>query len=668
MTKNIQKNIKNMNTMNIAVPSATPVTLADIQSPQDIKQLTVAELTAIAAEIRQFLVRNIAKTGGHLASNLGVVELTLALHKVFDTPTDKIIWDVGHQSYVHKILTGRQQDFKRLRKLDGLSGFPKSRESAHDAFDTGHSSTAISAALGFCTARDISNQNHHVAAIVGDGSMTGGLVYEALNNAGRSGTNLLVVLNDNQMSIAENVGAISRHLNDIRTTPIYRDVKKDVHKILQAVPLGKKIDKTIEKIKDAVKYTVVPGILFEELGFQYFGPIDGHDIKLLLKTLQKLQKIKGPVLLHVVTKKGKGYKLAEKAPDTFHGVDAFSVKSGRTLNSHNKPLATYTDIFGDTIVKLAQKEPKLVAITAAMPGGTGLDKFRQTFPDRLFDVGIAESHAVTFAAGMAKCGVIPIVSIYSSFLQRAYDQILHDVCVQNLHVIFAVDRAGIVGADGETHQGLFDISYLSHMPNMTVIAPKNRLEFQEMLRFAAFSHKAPIAIRYPKGTASEILPDYAAPLTYGEPEIILKGENIAVVSVGTMMDTAYNAVQNLIQSGYNPSLYNARFINGYKSTKYLHDYSFVFILEDSVKSGGYGEKLSAAATNEYFMCLNDQNGQNSQNGYNKPKNERPPQFHTLAFPDKFIEQGTRAELFKRYELDEEGVTKRILNLIGLSTN
>ncbi|MCL1988240.1 MAG: 1-deoxy-D-xylulose-5-phosphate synthase [Firmicutes bacterium] len=621
--------------------------LAKITSPNDIKNLSEPEIIALATEIRRFLIKNLAKTGGHLASNLGVVELTLALHKIFNAPSDKIIWDVGHQSYVHKILTGRQAGFKRLRKLDGLSGFPKSHESPFDAFDTGHSSTAISAALGFCAARDIQNENHNVVAIVGDGSMTGGLVYEALNNAGRTGTNLLVVLNDNQMSIAANVGAVSRHLNDIRTAPLYRIVKNDVHKILGAIPLGKKIDKTIETVKDAVKFMMLPGILFEEMGFQYFGPIDGHNVKTLLKTLQKLQKINGPILLHVVTQKGKGYKLAEESPDIFHGVEPFNIKTGKALKSRAK--LTYTDVFSNAIVKLAQKEPKLVAITAAMPGGTGLDNFRKKFPNRLYDVGIAEAHAVTFAAGMAKAGAIPVVSIYSSFLQRAYDQILHDICVQNLHVVFAIDRAGIVGADGETHQGLFDISYLSHMPNMTVIAPKNRAEFENMLRFAVFEHNAPIAIRYPKGEASEILSTHNQPIVYGEPELITKGEKTALISVGAMMDIAYDVLQNLVKQGFNPSLYNARFVKSSENNfaKHLLNYSDIFILEDNVQAGGYGEQLLVNLVN-FAQTL---------------QSSAKPNFHFLAFPNNFIEQGTRAELFQRYKLDEEGATNRILQAL-----
>ena len=607
-------------------------------TPKNLKQLTVRELTALSDEIRRFLISELSQTGGHLASNLGVVELSVALHRVFNTPADKIIWDVGHQSYVHKILTGRRSRFKTLRQLDGLSGFPKSRESIYDAFDTGHSSTAISAALGFCAARDLQNDNYNVVAVVGDGSMTGGLVYEALNNAGRGGHNLLVILNDNQMSIARNVGAVSRHLNDIRTARIYRAAKQDVHKLLTNIPrFGKRMDKWIETVKDAVKFMLVPGVLFEEMGFQYFGPADGHNLKALIKTLQKLKSIPGPVLLHVVTTKGKGYRQAEQSPDIFHGVESFQVETGEPTSASNG--ATYTNIFGKTLLELAQKEEKLVAITAAMVDGTGLCQFQKKYPKRFYDVGIAEGHAVTFAAGLAKGGGLPVVAIYSSFLQRAYDQILHDICIQNLHVVLAVDRAGLVGPDGETHQGLFDLSFLSHMPNMTIMAPKNRYEFVDMLNYAVLRHKGPIAVRYPRGTASKILEEHSAPIEYGKSETIFKGEEVAIISVGAMMDTAHSAVMRLRQHGYNPSLYNARFIKPIDSKPDLLSYRHVFILEDNVQAGGYGERMRAGS----------------------------PNFHLFAFPDKFIEQGSREELFSRYGLSGEKAAGKMLEILNGDT-
>jgi len=524
-------------------------------------------------------------------------------------------------------LTGRRDLFKTLRKLDGLSGFPKSKESEHDAFDVGHSSTAISVALGFCAARDLQNEEHSVVAVVGDGSMTGGLVYEAMNNAGRSNTNLLVVLNDNQMSISKNVGALSRHLNDIRTAPIYLEAKQDVHKLLAAIPhLGKRVDKWIETAKDAVKFMLVNGVLFEELGFEYFGPIDGHDMKVLVDTLTKVRAIKGPVLLHVVTTKGKGFEEAEKLPDAYHFVNPPSRIKG----------ATYTDVFAEKILGLAHKKENLVAITAAMPDGTGLSKIMRKYPKRVFDVGIAESHALTFAAGMAKAGMLPVVAIYSSFVQRAYDQILHDICLQNLHVVLAIDRAGIVGADGETHQGLFDISFLSHMPNMTIMAPKNSAELKDMLSYAVLEHNGPIALRYPKGIASKLMLGHRAPIELGKSEpILVNGDNnIALVSVGVMMDVAYGVSRILYEKGHKSDLFNARFVKPIdkKFVNNLRNYSHVFILEDNVQKGGFGDGLVSGA-------------------------------HHFAFPDKFIEHGTREELFKRYELDREGIAKRILQII-----
>lgn len=622
------------------------MTLEQIRSPHDLKKLDIAELSSLSEEIRTFLIEKISETGGHLASNLGVVELTIALHKVYDSSKDKIIWDVGHQAYIHKILTGRHNQFDALRQLDGLSGFPKSRESIHDAFDVGHSSTAISVALGFCAARDIVKDNYGVCAVVGDGSMTGGLVYEALNNAGRASSDMLVILNDNQMSIAKNVGAVSRHLNDIRTAPIYREAKKDVQKFLGNIPhLGKRMEKLIETAKDAVKFILVPGVIFEEMGFQYFGPIDGHNLKDLIRTLEKLRTIKGPVFLHVVTKKGKGYPPAEQYPNAFHGVESFFIDTGKPKNASNGD--TYTSVFGQTMLKLAKKVDKLAAITAAMPDGTGLAPFQKAYPDRFYDVGIAESHAVTFAAGLAKGGVIPVVSIYSSFLQRAYDQILHDICIQNLHVILAIDRAGLVGADGETHQGLFDYSFLAHMPNMTIMAPKNQHELVDMLTYAVCIHKGPIALRYPRGSAGKTPEDHRMPIKYGRSETIVKGKDIAIVSVGTMIDASLFAVNELQSLGYNPSLYNARFVK--PMDEYLLDhllsYRYIFILEDNVQTGGYGECLWAkmAVSGKSLSLL--------------------PCVHFFAFPDKFIEQGTQKELFCRYKLDGEGVLKRMLQIL-----
>ena len=614
-----------------------------INSPKKIKRLSPDILEVLAAEIRDFLVHSIADTGGHLASNLGVVELTLALHKIFDSPKDKIIWDVGHQSYIHKIITGRKDRFHTLRRLDGLSGFPKTGESEHDAFGTGHSSTAISAALGLATARDLKCNNcakrEKVIAIVGDGSMTGGLAYEGLNNAGRSDTDLIVILNDNQMSICENVGAISRHLNDIRTGPLYLGAKQDIHRILDKLPvMGQVISSGIESAKAALKkYLLHHGVLFEEMGFRYFGPVDGHNIPALLNVLKGVKQIRGPVLVHVLTKKGKGYESAELSPMRFHGVGAFNVDTGKPTNGNTAP--TYTDVFSKALTRLAACDKKIVAITAAMHAGTGLGLFKERFPKRFFDVGIAEGHAVTFAAGLAKGGFKPIVAVYASFLQRAYDQIIHDVALQNLPVVFAIDRAGLVGEDGETHQGIYDLSYLSHIPNMTVMAPKDGPELAAMLEFA-LAHGGPVALRYPRDIAHTAAPE-VSPILYSRAETIVTGKNIALVSVGTMNKTAYETAEILRNKGLNPSTYNARFVKPIDMAlvNRLAEYKYVYVLEDAARIGGYGSRLleALAATKKSL-----------------------PGFHIFAFPDIFIEAGEREELFKRYKLDANGIAEYII--------
>jgi len=602
------------------------MTLDKLRTKRALKRLKPYQLTALAADIRKFLINSIADTGGHLASNLGVVELTLALHSVFNTPQDKIVWDVGHQSYIHKILTGRRQRFNSLRQLGGLSGFPKSAESPHDAFDTGHSSTAISAALGLAVARDLNGEDSKVVAVIGDGSMTGGLAFEGLNNAGRANTDLLVVLNDNQMSISQNVGALSRHLNQLRTTSGYLGAKKDVRTMLESLPVvGESIAKGIESAKSIVKYAVLPGVLFEELGFRYFGPINGHDITLLKKVLRQTQKIKGPVLVHVLTKKGKGYDNAERSPSSFHGIGKFCVDTGmpRAAPCSSK----FTDIFANALLKHAEANERVVAITAAMLDGTGLSTFRDKFPDRFFDVGIAEAHAVTFAAGLAKGGLRPVVGIYSSFMQRAYDQILHDVATQNLPVIFCVDRAGAVSSDGETHQGIFDFAYLSHIPNMTVLAPSSGAELEDMLEFA-FAHGGPVAIRYPNQTA----PEYDFPrekVELGRSQTIIKGSEIAIVSVGVMLETALTVVDKLREKGHSPSLYNARFVKPVSLD--LQNYKYVFTIEDAVFSGGFGQSINPT--------------------------------HAFAFPDSFLTTGTREELFTRYGLDAQSIAEKILQTI-----
>ena len=473
--------------------------LERIQKANDIKKLKWDELEVLAAEIRQFLVENVSKTGGHLASNLGVVELTMAMHLAFSLPKDKMIWDVGHQAYTHKILTGRKDGFANLRQYGGMSGFPKRKESDCDAFDTGHSSTSVSAGLGYVEARALLKEDYRVVSVIGDGSLTGGMAYEALNNAAHLKTNYIIVLNDNNMSISENVGGMSMYLNGLRTADFYNDLKKGVTDTLSKIPgIGEHVVSGIRRTKNSIKQLFVPGMLFEDMGITYLGPVDGHDIKQLYRTFKEAQKMDHAVLVHVKTKKGKGYAPAEKYPSKFHGVGPFDYETGQALEVKKKE--TYTDVFAEVMCELGEKESKLVAITAAMKDGTGLCKFQEKYPDRFFDVGIAEGHAVTFAAGLAAAGLKPVFAVYSAFLQRGYDQIVHDVCMQKLPVIFAIDRAGLVGSDGETHQGVYDIAFLNHIPNMTILAPKNKQELRTMMEFAV-SHDGPIAIRYPRGTA-----------------------------------------------------------------------------------------------------------------------------------------------------------------------
>ncbi|MCL2405854.1 MAG: 1-deoxy-D-xylulose-5-phosphate synthase [Defluviitaleaceae bacterium] len=629
--------------------------LEHINSPKKLKRLPLQALDTLAAEIREFLVESIADTGGHLASNLGVVELTLALHRVFNSPKDKIIWDVGHQSYIHKIITGRKGRFHTLRKLDGLSGFPKPGESEHDAFGTGHSSTSISAALGLAMARDLrqndgvctcnktnDKRNHctkseKVIAVIGDGSMTGGLAYEGLNNAGRSDTDIIVILNDNQMSICENVGAISRHLNALRTGPVYLGAKQGVHSMLDKLPVvGPHLSGGIESVKASLKYLLLHGVLFEEMGFRYFGPVDGHNIPALLKMLKGVKKIRGPVLVHVLTKKGKGYQSAERSPTRFHGVGAFDVDTGRPTGGSALP--SYTDVFSNALMRHAATDDKIVAVTAAMGSGTGLTPFEKQYPKRFFDVGIAEGHAVTFAAGLAKGGLKPVVTMYASFLQRAYDNVIHDVALQNLPVIFAVDRAGIVGEDGETHQGIYDLAYLCHIPNMTVLAPKDGPELEAMLSYA-LAHNGPVAIRYPRDTAVNYT-GTPPPITHGQSETIRKGRGMAIVSVGTMMDTARDVAAILSNNGHDPSIYNARFIKPLDTqlASRLTKYDAVYVLEDATRIGGYGSQLLDALTAQAGPM---------------------PHFNILAFPDTFIEAGSRTELFKRHNLDAQSIAEFI---------
>ena len=621
--------------------------LENIKSPQDLKKLKLKELDILASEIRNFLINSISKTGGHLASNLGVVELTIAMHYCFNSPRDKFIWDVGHQAYTHKILTGRMNGFSSLRKYGGLSGFPKSEESPYDAFNTGHSSTSISAAIGLAEARDLLGEDYNVVSVIGDGSMTGGLVYEAMNNVGRNNTKLLIILNDNQMSISKNVGAMSKYLSELRTAPKYLAAKSGIYSFFDGIPIvGGAVNNILEKAKEGIKYALVPNIMFEQLGIKYIGPIDGHDLDKLINVINKVKVMNQPILLHVITKKGKGYKQAEKNPCAFHGVSSFNVKTGQALKAKVKE--TYSDIFGQTMVKLANKNKKLIAITAAMPSGTGLEFFSKLYPERIFDVGIAEEHAVTFSAGLAKSGFIPVFAVYSTFLQRSYDQIVHDVCLQKLHVVFAIDRAGIVGADGETHQGIYDLSFLSHIPNLVLLAPKNKEELEDMLDYAVNRQKNPIAIRYPKGNVSSNIKSLDKKVSDFSFDIIKQGKEIAVISVGVMADTACKTAEMLEKDGYCPSVIDPRFISPISPeliNELKNKYKYIFTIEDNIVSGGFGSKLCQNLIQNKI--------------YNKV-------IYNFAFPNAFIEQGSREELLKKYKLDSENIYKIIKKILEQS--
>ena len=616
--------------------------LDKIKKANDIKKIDRCMFPILAKEIRAFLLENISNTGGHLASNLGVVELTMALHYCFNPEKDRIIWDVGHQAYVHKLLTGRKERFNTLRQLDGLSGFPKPNESVCDAFAAGHSSTSISAALGMAKARDLSKTDERIIAVIGDGSLTGGLAYEGLNNAGRSNTDMIVILNDNQMSISSNVGAVSKHLNDLRTDKAYLEVKESVHRFLDKFPFGSKIDKVIETAKDGLKYILVSGVMFEELGFKYVGPIDGHNTTELISTFNKIKDLKGPILVHVKTIKGKGYNYAEKYPWKYHGVGSFDLSTGK---SAKKKGLSYSKVFGDTMAEAAAENKKIVAISAAMVSGTGLDEFQLKYPKRMFDVAIAEQHAVTFAAGMAARGFTPVFAVYSTFLQRAYDQIVHDVCLQKLHVIFAIDRAGIVGADGETHQGVFDIAFMAHIPNMVFMVPSNGSELKAML-LKAFEMDCPVAIRYPRDNVPEEKIEVLPEIEFGKAEIINDGKDIAVVCCGTMMKQSRGLFEKLKADGYNPMLVNARFVKPLDLDMVKDVCSkckIVFTVEDHLKEGGFGSIFENAANEEGFADV---------------------LIHKFAFDDIFIEQGTRDQLFERYGLDTEGLYNRAVDFIN----
>ena len=612
-----------------------------IQKENDIKNFTEEEISQLCDEIRQFLIQSISVTGGHLASNLGVVELTMALHLCFDLPKDKIIWDVGHQSYTHKILTGRKEGFSSLRQYGGLSGFPKANESDADCFNTGHSSTSISAGLGLAAAREITGEDYHVISVIGDGSLTGGMAYEALNNASQIKKNFIIVLNDNNMSISENVGGMSAYLANFRTADAYRDLKANVMKSLKKMPVcGERLIESIRNTKSSIKQLIIPGMLFEEMGIITLGPVDGGNIKELIKIFNEAKRVNGPVLVHVMTKKGAGYEPAEKNPSRFHGAEPFDIETGKPLKKKEK--STYTDVISSVMCQLAEKEPKLVGITAAMADGTGLAKFAKEYPQRFYDVGIAEQHGTTFAAGLAKAGLKPVFAVYSSFLQRAYDQVLHDVCIQNLPVVFAIDRAGLVGSDGETHQGIFDLSFLSSIPNMTVMAPKNKWELADMMQYAV-NFPTPIAVRYPRGTAYDGLKEFREPIQLGKCETIAEGNGVALFALGSMVQTAEKVAKRLEEQGINATVINARFAVPFDKEKVVEltaNHKLLVTMEENVTSGGFGEHV-ASYVNENDLNIKVQ---------------------VIAIPDAYVEHGNVDRLKEDIQIDADSIYERVWNL------
>lgn len=615
--------------------------LEKIEEPNDIKKLEESELPVLAEEIREFLIRQVAEHGGHLASNLGVVELTMALHLFFQLPEDKIIWDVGHQSYTHKLLTGRKKGFDSLRQFGGMSGFPKRKESRCDSFDTGHSSTSISAGLGYAAARELTGEDYRVVSVIGDGALTGGMAYEALNNASRLKTNFIIVLNDNKMSISENVGGLSRHLSNLRTADAYQGLKTGVTNSLNKIPVyGERMVEQIRRTKSGIKQLLIPGMLFENMGITYLGPVDGHDIGGMLRVFRDASRVDGAVVVHVLTQKGKGYVPAERHPARFHGTEPFHIETGLPLKKRTK--ANYTDVFSTVMRKLGERDEKVTAITAAMEDGTGLKRFHNMFPERFFDVGIAEEHAVTFAAGLAAAGMKPVVAVYSSFLQRAYDQILHDVCIQDLPVTFAIDRAGLVGSDGETHQGIFDLSWLSSVPNMSVMAPKNKWELSDMVKFAV-SYGHPVAIRYPRGEAWAELKEYRAEIVRGKSEVIYEESQIALLAVGSMVKTACQVRENLKKLGYGCTLVNVRFVKPLDRElleRLAASHELLVTMEENVLSGGFGEHA--------VRYLEMEKGP-----------EHVLKFLNIAIEDVYVEHGNVELLRQELGLDAASVTDRI---------
>lgn len=611
--------------------------LEQIQQTNDIKKTDPKDYPLLAEEIRQFLIEKISVTGGHLGSNLGAVELTMALHLALNLPEDKIVWDVGHQSYTHKLLTGRRDGFDSLRKYGGMSGFPKRKESDCDCFDTGHSSTSISAGLGLVRARDIQGGTNTIVSVIGDGALTGGMAYEALNNAARMETNFIIILNDNNMSISENVGGVSKYLNNIRTSNAYLDVKDNIYDAVRRTKYGDGVVTGVRRVKNSLKQLVIPGMWFEDLGITYLGPVDGHDVNGLVRVVKEAKRRKNCVLIHVMTQKGKGYGPAEKHPARFHGAEPFDIATGVPVKKKTKP--NYTDVFSTVMVKLAGRHSDVAAITAAMPDGTGLKRFRSLYPERFFDVGIAEEHAVTFAAGLAVGGLHPVVAIYSSFLQRAYDQILHDVCLQNLPVIFAIDRAGLVGSDGETHQGIFDLSYLSSIPNMHIMAPKNKWELSDMMKFA-YDFKGPVAVRYPRGEAFDGLEEFRAPVEMGRSEMIYEESKIALMAVGSMVRTAIAVRDSLKEQKKECTLVNARFVKPIDEEmvrKLAQNHSLLVTMEENVVSGGFGEKVRELVDREKLGI----------------------DVLVIAAPDEYVEHGNVDILKKEIGIDAGSILEKI---------
>ena len=612
--------------------------LEKIQKPNDIKKIPADQLPALAEEIREFIIESLSKTGGHLASNLGVVELTIAMHRVFDLPKDKLIWDVGHQSYTHKILTGRKDGFETLRREGGISGFPKRSESDCDVFDTGHSSTSISAGVGYVRARELKKENYSVVSIIGDGALTGGMAYEALNNAASLKSNFIIVLNDNEMSITDNVCGMSSYLSGLRTASAYTGFKMDVTKALNRIPgIGPGMVDAMRKTKSSIKQIIIPGMLFEDMGLTYLGPVDGHNIPQLIKTFQEAKRFEGPILVHVLTQKGRGYEPAMRHPSRFPGAGPFDVKTGLPVGKSNP---TYTDVFSTVMRKMGDRRKDVAAVTAAMMTGVGLKRFSNMFPDRCFDVGIAEEHAVTFAAALSLGGITPVVAIYSSFLQRAYDQIMHDVCMQNLHVVFAIDRAGLVGYDGETHHGIFDLSYLGSMPNMTILAPKNLWELSDMIKFAV-DYDGPIAVRYPRGEAYAGLKEFRAPICLGKSEVIHEGSRVALLAVGSMVKMAEEVQKQLKERmDMDAALVNARFVKPIDEEllrSFADTYELVVTLEENVKDGGFGERVLAFAEEE----------------------DLPFGVEIIALPDRFIPHGSVSYQMKQVGFTPEDICGRI---------